>query len=52
MSSNSSDSDGGSSSVDYLEVPAKKRRMNKTPISVLTELCTQKVSKIVNYSEL
>jgi len=52
MSSDISDSDGGTTSVDNLEAPAKKRKMNKTPISLLTELCTQKVSKVVNYSEL
>ena len=52
MSSVISDSDEGSSSEDCTEQPAKKRRMNKTPISLLTELCVQKVSKAVNYSEI
>lgn len=42
------DSEEGSSSNDCLEPLVKKIRMNKTPISLLTELCTQKVSIAVN----
>ncbi|KAL7025562.1 hypothetical protein ACKWTF_013534 [Chironomus riparius] len=42
MSSVISDSDEESRSEDWIEQPTKKRRMNKTPISLLTELCVQK----------
>ena len=45
MSNIISESDSGSSSENNLEPSAKKIKMNKTPISLLTELCTQKVSK-------